>query len=439
MGVSLLPLYTGIVLQNLGKTKLSFRQVAVIIGCFVLFICLVIDIIGVFKPNIGGWAGFPAAATSILTVFCSLVGLQGSATSTSSDSSKKPDHVNAEAQPVSSPTDRIGTTYRDLRTEPPLTDVHTIQQREKVVRDIYEKLINPRKPVTVMALTHLSEMGKTTIAALVSNYAQKQREAHKEPFDADECWLSIDADATMADIIGTLFKVQDTSLPELSNMSRRQQAAALCDILNTHGKIRLIVLDQFEHVFNQPDTKEWLKALSTQKCASRILLTCRYVPAEFTQYTLPYWQEYEIPNLEEVESIGLLRASNVAAGIGHLRKAAEQCEHHPAILKKLVHAYHQNPSRGLVEHANDLANRRLDMSPELLERVQHLPSKQRALLIAFSVYPGDTVPWSAVTAQIKMKTQEEKKRYTTALEALLQQELIQPTFRRRVDGKKDLQ
>src|SRR5215467_14459748 len=91
-------------------------------------------------------------------------------------------------------------TYRGIIGFPPLTDSRTIQQREKLVREIYAQLLSP--DITAIVLTGIGGVGKSTLAALIHRHAEEQRRLGNGPFTAEALWLRIDPAVTMTDLIG---------------------------------------------------------------------------------------------------------------------------------------------------------------------------------------------------------------------------------------------
>src|SRR5258708_34445134 len=72
--------------------------------------------------------------------------------------------------------------FRGIRGVPPPTDPRTIQQREKAVRDVYAKLIQP--DTTAVVLTGIGGVGKTTLAPLIYRYAEEERPRGRRPLTA---------------------------------------------------------------------------------------------------------------------------------------------------------------------------------------------------------------------------------------------------------------
>ena len=60
--------------------------------------------------------------------------------------------------------------YRGIIGFPSPTNPNTIQQREKAVKQAYEKLIQPE--ITAIVLTGIGGIGKSTLAALIYRYAE---------------------------------------------------------------------------------------------------------------------------------------------------------------------------------------------------------------------------------------------------------------------------
>ena len=87
---------------------------------------------------------------------------------------------------------------------PPPTYPKTIQQREKTVKAIYEKLL--QSDITAIVLTGMGGVGKSTLAALVYRYAEEQRQSGFRLFHGRSIWLTINDSVTMTDLAGTLFE-----------------------------------------------------------------------------------------------------------------------------------------------------------------------------------------------------------------------------------------
>ncbi len=103
---------------------------------------------------------------------------------------------------IEQPTPIVKTTYRSIVGVLPPTDHRTIQQREKVVHEVYTKLI--QQGVTAIALTGIGGAGKSTLAALIYHYAEQQRKASSGFFTAEALWFKIDKNVTMIDLVGNI-------------------------------------------------------------------------------------------------------------------------------------------------------------------------------------------------------------------------------------------
>src|SRR5258707_2387544 len=157
--------------------------------------------------------------------------------------------------------------FRGIRGVPTPTDPRTIQQREKAVRDVYARLIQPDTAAVV--LTGIGGVGKSTLAALIYRYAEEQRRGGNGPFTAEAVWLNIDAAVTFADLAGNLFEVLGKPLPDFANLSLQHHALALLHVFNTADQPRLGILDQFVNPLDlqtrhdlgdRPVHLEWLHA-----------------------------------------------------------------------------------------------------------------------------------------------------------------------------------
>jgi tetratricopeptide (TPR) repeat protein len=328
------------------------------------------------------------------------------------------------------------SVYRSLIGVPPPTNVRTIQQRERSVKEIYELLLQP--DVTAVALTGIGGVGKSTLAALVYRYAEEQRLAGKGPLQAPAVWLKIDSSAvTMNDLIGTIFEVLDKTLPDLDSLAPHNQAATLINALNSESTPRLIVLDQFENLLDWqtgqalPDhvgVGEWIDAINSQPSASRILLTSRPWPVGTRSYPPTYMQEYSVKGLDLSEGVELLRKLGIQASDEELQQAVQRCAGHAFALTLLgsllrtrnisLKAFFADTSYSQIWSGNVARNLLNSMYSEQLDAVQ------RKLLVAFCVY-REPVPIEAACAVVDPERTVPMVQWQQALDALLAQHLLQ--------------
>ena len=325
------------------------------------------------------------------------------------------------------------STYRGIVGLPPPTDARTSQQRETAVKEVYAKLTQP--DITAIVLTGIAGVGKSTLAALVYQYAEERRRASIGPFTAKTVWLSIDPAVTIADLVGSLFEVLGRPLLETGNLAPQSQAIALFDALNMIENARLIVLDQFENLLDnrtehaladRPGIGEWLDVLNSQPCTCRILLTSRPWPQGTRDYPPTYMQEYSVKGLEAAEGAELLRKQGVEAPETELYTAVKRCEGHGFSLTLLASLLRRNRSLSLTSFSKDPTYSQFwagDIARNLLDYIytQQMDQMRRKLLLAFSVY-RKAVPLEA--AQILIP-EVSKTQVLSALDTLLAQHLLQ--------------
>ena len=319
--------------------------------------------------------------------------------------------------------------HRGIVGLPPPTDPRTIQQREKVVKEVYTKLI--QSDITAIALTGIGGVGKSTIAALIYRYVEEQRQTHISPFLAKTLWLTIDPAVTFVDLAGNLFEALDKSLPDLGNLAPQNQAVALFNALNSISKTRLIILDQFENLLNwdtgqaltdRPGVGEWLDIMNSQPCICRILLTSRPRPVGTREYPPTYLQEYAVRGLERNEGIALLQSQGIKGTGIELQSAVSYCDGHAfalTLLATLMRNHHLDLST-LFKNSTLWSG---DIATNLIDQIytQKLNEAQRELLLAFSVY-REPVPVEATLAII---TEPSRTQTPLALKALVTQHLVE--------------
>jgi len=319
--------------------------------------------------------------------------------------------------------------HRGIIGLPPLTDPRTIQQREQIVREVYSKLTQP--DITAIALTGIGGVGKSTLAALIYRYVEKQRQIQADLFLAETLWLTIDPAVTFADLAGNLFEALGKPLPDLGNLAPQNQAVALFNALNSIGKPRLLILDQFENLLNwetghaltdRPGVGEWLDIINSQQCVCRILLTSRPHPVGTREYPPTYLQEYAVRGLERNEGIALLQSQGIKGTGIELQSAVSYCDGHAfalILLATLMRNHHLDLPT-LFKNSTLWSG---DIATNLLDQIytQKLNEAQRELLLAFSVY-REPVPIEATLAII---TEMSRTQTPLALKALVTQHLVE--------------
>ncbi len=351
-----------------------------------------------------------------------------------------------------------GQLPRGILGVPPSTDLKNIQQCEKVVKDVYARLIQP--DATAVLLTGIVGCGKSHVAALICSNAEKQREVNAGPFTGKPLWLEIDENVIISDIAVTLFEELGNHIADFDNLSLQNQATALFNALNQADQTRLIVLDQFDRLLD-PQTGhiradhsgvgEWLDAIISQPCKCRIILTSRYRPYGPRGYNPAGMNEYCIEGLDDAEAKQLLlsRGGNKVARPqpSELDKALTWCNNHPlalALLASRLNDHSLGLSTFFIDPAHikrwreEIASYGPDGGLDTIYMTQLTPEQQK-LLLAFSIFrkpvPRDaaqalisfTVPMSRVqsVAGVLVKFPIPRSRVLYNCEVLLRHHLIQ--------------
>ncbi|MBV9691983.1 MAG: ATP-binding protein [Ktedonobacteraceae bacterium] len=349
-------------------------------------------------------------------------------------SSPQPVHTSSTSTttiPASSPAVSSPADLLTLRTFPLPTDPRPIQQREAVVKDIYALLVDPNTSAVV--LTGLGGIGKSTLAALVLNYAERERHVGRGPFRTETILLRINENTTFLELASNIFAAVGKSAPDLSKLPPQNQAFAVYNALNSADTPCLIVLDQFENLLDQQSGRallegsgvgELLDALNSQPCTSRLLLTSRPRPHGTRNDALASLRIHPVGGLDSAEGAALLRSQDVMGSEDELHEAVHRCDGHPLSLT-LLSTLLQTYAVGLTPLLHDSAYTQLwrgRIAQNLLDRIfSKLQEPSRQLLCAFSVY-REAVVIDAAQAVMANTTKEQA---LIALESLLQQHLIQ--------------
>ncbi len=412
----------------------QFLTVVVVIVALAVSVVWILSSVGVIS---GAWA-------TALSIIVAVSGVVATALPLISSAGKPADlsisTVPREDASVSSaedpPLSASKTAYRGIVDRPPPTDPRTIQQREKDVGDIYSML--SESEVTAVVLIGIGGVGKSTLAGLVYQHAERQRSAGIGLFAAEAIWIRIDPAVTMSDLTGTLMEAFGKAMPDLNHLSPQNQAVVLLEAMNDVDKARLVILDQFENLLDvrtgqalpdRPGIGEWLDVINSQKCTCRILLTSRLLPQGTRKYPLTYMQAYHVAGLTEAEGAELLQKQGVKATEVELNAAVTHCAGHAFSLTLLASLLHTH-KLSLGTLLGDPAYTRLwtgDIAQNFLDAIySQLNDVQRKVLFAFSIY-REPVPSEAARAVIGDSSEISRSQVASALQALLVQHLLQAT------------
>lgn len=319
---------------------------------------------------------------------------------------------------------------------PPSTHVKQIQQRAEVVRDIYELLVQPT--LSAVILTGIAGVGKSTLAALVYQYAEKQRQAQVGPFVTPAIWCRVNPAMTMTAFASILLEALGSTSSGIENLSPNSQALALFAALQSIPTPCLIVIDQFEELIaTKPDAAfadnagfdVWLEAINSAACACRILLTSRLWPQGNSIYRPICMREYIVAGLQVSEGIELLQKEGVEATEQELQMAVQLCSGHPfslLLLASLTHR-HKLKLQDILHNPLYLQFWHGEIAEGLLDAInkRYLNDVQRQLLRAFSIY-REPVPLDAALSLTNFPQEVWTPRMLrTTLHALLSLHLLQ--------------
>jgi tetratricopeptide (TPR) repeat protein len=420
--------------QGKQRRRLSHRALVIVTVLFIAVAVMITWILSYLNVIPSYWAPiFTIIITVLGVVFAFLQSMHLFIPTEKHESSDTSPHSStstyiAMALPTEAPSS-AKPSHRGIVGLPPPTDSRTIQQRERVVKEVYTQLT--QRDITAIALTGIGGAGKSTLAALIYRYAEEQRQMHSSPFLAETIWLTVDQATTFADLVGNLLEALGKPLPELSHLAPQNQAVALFNSLNATDKPCLVFLDQFENLLDwetghaltdRPGVGEWLDIINSQHCVCRILLTSRPRPVGTRKYPPTYLQEYPVGGLEVTEGIALLRNRGVQGTESELRTAVTYCEGHAFSLTLLASLMneHRMSLTTLFKNSSLWIG---DIATNLLDRIYtaQLSDMQRELLRAFSVY-REPVPLEVALAIINNPIRSQ---VSAALKTLLTQHLLE--------------
>lgn len=319
--------------------------------------------------------------------------------------------------PVDPDTSRI-TSYHGIIGKYPSINPNQIIWRERIVQEVYERLINPN--ISAIVLRGLNGVGTTTLASLICHYAEEQYSSGLGPFIDKALWFYIDATTTFPDLAEELSLNFKKPLPDLNHIASQLQAEQVFKLLDDSKTRRLIVLDfknpldkqTKDALADRPGFKEFFKILNSQPCSCRVLVTSRPWSAGSIKDVPDYVQEYNVRGLNEAEGIELLEKYNVEGADNELRSVVKLCSGHPGAIIILTNLLNEDPEHSM-SLTTFLGNRAFiqgwmqEVASEYhLHIYNSLEDIQRELLFAFSFY-RKPVPIAAVEGLITERLSEE--------------------------------
>ena len=292
----------------------------------------------------------------------------------------------------------------ELPTEIPPTS-EPIQPRREDVKEIYRELTQAN--IKIMAITGNTDSGKSTLAALVYEYAERERKAGRD-FDKEAIWITILPTATLADVVYTLFKRQNMEPGEPISYNQ------LHDMLT--GEKRLVVLDQFECWFDEEtgaalpdhaDVDTWLDAVNSASFTSRVLLTS--YPSRFRnrQYVPIGIKERKIDRgLTRNEGISLMKGLGANHSEHDLGEVVQHYDGHPFPLALAAVYLKNDPSLSISHFLRDFPQEQQLYDDRMKKTIENLEPLQFKLLSGFSIY-RKAVPSKAAEAIFNLKAPED--------------------------------
>lgn len=293
-----------------------------------------------------------------------------------------------------------GTDSRpSINRIPPYTNPRVVHQMRNIVKSVCRDL--RQSDTTATVLTGITGVGKSTLAALIYQHYCRTKNpltVMRSWFIAKPTWIEITETLTFTQVAEAMFKYLGKPFPaDFASLSSNAKASALIEAMNQTHRRKIVILDQFDAWLEwetgyakHEDIDAWLKAINSQKCTCRILLTSHTYPeikplGTFID-TQACMKECHVKGLEFPKGVELLQRRGVIANKVELYNVVRCCDGHAGALAGLASLLQREPALSLnssrcTQHWRKTINDRI-----LIRISRQLDNHENDLLLNFSVY-----------------------------------------------------
>lgn len=298
------------------------------------------------------------------------------------------------------------TTSTTITTNDNVVDVIThpnkVAQRVATVQSVYNMLIQP--DINAVMLMGIKGVGKSTLAGLIYNYAENQRNNSTQ---GRSLWFTIKETDSFYDLARRIFRALGEPEPDFSRDREADHARLLYGLLHTTNKAGLIVLNQFENFLDEktrcarldrPCIDEWLDIINTSPMKSRILLTSHVLPQKLPVRGLvrPYTETW----LKVDEGAEWLDQHGIKGRLTEREELVKQFGGHGFALNFLVQSTVGDDTQITLPEllrSYSFVKDSETVATQFLDHIYHdlLTAQHRAVLRALSIY-REPVPVEAI-------------------------------------------